>query len=47
MVLDEKLTVACGDGALRLEMVQRAGKAAMAAGDLLRGFAIPAGTVLA
>ncbi len=46
-VLDDKLTVACGEGALRLEMVQRAGKAAMAAGDLLRGFAIPAGTVLA
>ncbi len=45
-VLDDRLTVACGSGALRLEMVQRAGKAAMAAGDLLRGFAIPAGTVL-
>jgi methionyl-tRNA formyltransferase len=47
VVLDDKLTVACGTGALRLEMLQRAGKAAMTAGDLLRGYPIPAGTVLA
>jgi methionyl-tRNA formyltransferase len=44
--LDDALTVAGGDGALRLTRVQRAGKAPMAAGDLLRGFAIPKGTVL-
>ena len=45
-VLDDALTVACGDGAVRLERVQRPGKAAQGADELLRGFAIPAGTVL-
>ena len=45
-VLDERLTVACGDGAVRLLRLQRAGKGAMAAEDLLRGFAIPPGTLL-
>jgi methionyl-tRNA formyltransferase len=45
-VLDDKLTIACGEGALALETLQRAGKAPMAAADLLRGFAIPAGTRL-
>jgi methionyl-tRNA formyltransferase len=45
-VLDEQLTIACGTGALRTRLVQRAGKGAMAAGDLLRGFPIPAGTIL-
>ncbi|HLO78299.1 MAG TPA: methionyl-tRNA formyltransferase [Magnetospirillum sp.] len=44
--LDDALTVACGDGALRLTRVQRAGKAPMAAQDLLRGFAVPKGSVL-
>lgn len=42
--LDDALTVACGDGALRLTRVQRAGKAPMAAVDLLRGFAVPKGS---
>jgi methionyl-tRNA formyltransferase len=46
-VLDDALTVACGEGALRLEILQRAGKGAMSAAELLRGFAIPAGTRLA
>jgi len=45
-VLDEALTVACGDGALRLITVQRPGKAAMEAAAFLRGRAIPAGTIL-
>lgn len=44
-VLDDMLTVACGDGALRLVTVQRAGKAAMAAADYLRGRPIAAGAV--
>lgn len=44
-VLDDALTVACGDGALRLVMVQRAGKAAMVAADYLRGRPVAAGTV--
>jgi methionyl-tRNA formyltransferase len=42
--LDDALTIACGTGALRLEVVQRAGRAAMPASDLLRGLRIPAGT---
>jgi len=45
-VLDDALTLACGDGAVRLERVQRPGKAAQSADDMLRGFAIPSGTVL-
>ncbi len=44
--MDDRLTVACGDGALRLLELQRAGKAPMAADALLRGFPIPAGTRL-
>ena len=40
-VLGPELTVACGEGALRLLKVQRQGKAAMAAGDFLRGFGLP------
>lgn len=46
LVLDDALSVACGDGALRLLRVQRAGKGPMEAADLLRGFAIPRGSVL-
>jgi len=46
-VLDDALTVACGDGALQLVTVQRAGKAAMAAADYLRGRSVAAGTVFA
>jgi methionyl-tRNA formyltransferase len=45
-VLDERLTVACGEGAVRFVELQRAGKKPMAAEDLLRGFALPPGTVL-
>jgi methionyl-tRNA formyltransferase len=45
-VLDDALTIACGHGAVRLERVQRPGKAAQSAEDMLRGFAIPVGTVL-
>lgn len=45
-VLDGQITVACGEGAVRLLTLQRAGKKVMAAEELLRGFAIPTGTVL-
>ena len=45
-VLDDQLTIACGDGAIRPKLLQRAGKSAMQRDDLLRGFAIPAGTRL-
>jgi methionyl-tRNA formyltransferase len=40
------LTVACGEGALRLLTVQRAGRAPMPADAFLRGMPVPAGTVL-
>jgi methionyl-tRNA formyltransferase len=42
-VLDELLTVACGEGALRPSLVQRSGRAPMSPAELLRGFALPAG----
>ena len=43
-VIGDDLTIACGSGALRLVKVQRAGGKAMAADDLLKGFALPPGT---
>jgi methionyl-tRNA formyltransferase len=45
-VLDDRLSIACGEGALRPLRIQRAGRAAMDAGALLRGFALPPGMVL-
>ena len=46
-VLDGALTIACAEGAIRPTLVQRAGRGAMTPAELLRGFAIPAGTILA
>ncbi|TRW17967.1 methionyl-tRNA formyltransferase [Glacieibacterium frigidum] len=46
-VLDDRLTIACGTGALRPIRVQRAGKPAMAVRDLLNGWPILTGTQLA
>ncbi len=37
------LTIACGEGALRVTRLQRAGKAAMSAEDFLRGYKLPEG----
>ncbi len=45
-VIDDILTIACNPGAIRPTIVQRAGRGAMTMADLLRGFAIPAGTRL-
>ena len=45
-VLDDALTVACGEGALRIEILQRAGKGAMSAAEALRGLPIPKGARL-
>jgi methionyl-tRNA formyltransferase len=42
-VLDDHLTVACREGALRILELQRAGKAPMKAGDFLRGTPLNAG----
>jgi len=46
MLIDDKLTVACGEGALRLVRLQRAGKSVMTADELLRGFALSKGMQL-
>ncbi|OYV40038.1 MAG: methionyl-tRNA formyltransferase [Acidocella sp. 20-61-6] len=40
-ILDDRLTIACGEGALRPTRLQRAGKAAMDTKDFLRGFTLP------
>ena len=45
-VLDAHLTIGCGEGAIRTLLVQRAGRAVMTPDELLRGFAIPVGTIL-
>ena len=45
-LLDDRLTVACGEGAVRLTEVQRAGKRPMAADEFLRGVKLHARTVL-
>jgi methionyl-tRNA formyltransferase len=45
-VIDDRLLIACGLGAIRPTLVQRAGRGAMTAAELLRGFAIPPGTRL-
>jgi methionyl-tRNA formyltransferase len=46
MLLDDKLTVACGEGAVRLLEVQRAGRQAMQAEEFLRGTPLARGTIL-
>src|SRR6476620_1792746 len=45
-VLDDCLNIASGEGHIQPLKVQRAGRGAMTAGELLRGFAIPKGTIL-
>lgn len=45
-VVDDRLGIACNPGIIRPTLIQRAGKAAMPVADLLRGYAIPAGTKL-
>ena len=46
-VLDGRLLIACGEGAVRLLSVQREGRGVQDADSFLRGFALRAGTVLA
>ena len=43
-LLDGKLTMACGDGAVQLVQVQRAGKQPMSADEFLRGTPLKVGT---
>jgi methionyl-tRNA formyltransferase len=45
-VLDDQLTIACGEGAIRAWRLQRAGRPALEAPPFLRGFPIPKGTIL-
>jgi len=45
-VLDDALTIACANGAIRPTLVQRAGRPTMTTAELLRGKPIPAGTTL-
>jgi methionyl-tRNA formyltransferase len=45
-VLDDSLTVACGEGAIRLLELQRAGRQPMRAEEFLRGMPIQRGSVL-
>ena len=44
--LDDALLVGCGEQAIRLTRLQRAGKAAVEAQDFLRGLPVPGGTAL-
>ena len=46
VTLDDALTITCGSGAIRPITIQRAGRPAMDAAALLRGYPVPAGTVL-
>jgi methionyl-tRNA formyltransferase len=46
LVLDDQLLIQCREGAIRPLLLQRAGRAAMSADELLRGFPIPNGTIL-
>lgn len=45
--LDERLLIACGQGAVRLLEAQREGRGRQDAGTFLRGFAVPTGAVMA
>jgi methionyl-tRNA formyltransferase len=46
VTLDDRLTIACGAGAIRPILIQRAGRPAMETEALLRGRPVPAGTRL-
>jgi methionyl-tRNA formyltransferase len=45
-ILDDALTVACGEGAVRMLEVQRSGRKPMAAAEFLRGFSLRTGARL-
>ena len=46
MILDDQMTIACGEGAVRLLQVQRAGRQPLAAEAFARGARLTPGTVL-
>lgn len=45
-IFDDRLTIACSEGAIRPVIIQRAGRPAMPLDDFLRGFPIAPGTVI-
>jgi methionyl-tRNA formyltransferase len=45
-VIDDRLTIACADGAIRILELQRAGKQPMKADEYLRGLPLAAGAVV-
>jgi methionyl-tRNA formyltransferase len=45
-ILDDRLTIACGDGAIRLVEVQRAGGRAVPAAEFQRGAKLSPGDIL-
>ncbi len=45
-VVDDRLSIACGSGMLRLVKLQRPGRGPLDAGAFLRGYPIPSGTLL-
>jgi methionyl-tRNA formyltransferase len=45
-ILDEWLTIACGEGGIVPTSIQRSGRAPMSGAELLRGFPIPSGAKL-
>jgi methionyl-tRNA formyltransferase len=47
IALDDRLTIACGDGSVRLLQVQRAGRQPMSAEEFLRGTKVEKGTRVA
>ena len=46
VVLDDRLTIACGHEAFRIARIQRPGRAPMSAEEFLRGYRVPQGTIL-
>jgi methionyl-tRNA formyltransferase len=46
-VLGDQLAIGCGDGAIGPTVIQRAGRGPINTIELLRGFPIPAGTLIA
>lgn len=45
-VMDNQLTIACGDGALQIQVLQRPGGSPLDTTHFLRGYSLPVGTVL-
>ena len=45
-ILDNRLAIACGEGAVRPRLLQRAGRSPMGLDEFLRGFAVPQGSIV-